>query len=211
MFDAGRFRILEIPKFFPEPSLTYSFFISWENNLKGKSEFLAYFITNVCFSFVNPGWLAELSSFFQDYCFGEDTAGSALIVDDISSAEMLEFLRCIFFCPTRKPLSIANIPLVLRVATRFEMKPVLARCEVFIANTVNTLDRNKLLQITTAVSQYDPNSSNLTVLIDRLASIREDELNPTQFSEMPGDVVADIYRHRMRTREKKRKEFGCVM
>ncbi|PAV90009.1 hypothetical protein WR25_12885 isoform A [Diploscapter pachys] len=161
--------------------------------------------------FVNPGWLAELSSFFQDYCFGEDTAGSALIVDDISSAEMLEFLRCIFFCPTRKPLSIANIPLVLRVATRFEMKPVLARCEVFIANTVNTLDRNKLLQITTAVSQYDPNSSNLTVLIDRLASIREDELNPTQFSEMPGDVVADIYRHRMRTREKKRKEFGCVM
>ena len=44
-------------------------------------------------------------------------------------------------------VSVANIPLVLRVATRFEMKPVLARCEVFISNAVNTLDRNKLLQV----------------------------------------------------------------
>ncbi|PAV67065.1 hypothetical protein WR25_18401 [Diploscapter pachys] len=97
--------------------------------------------------FVNPGWLAELSSFFQDYCFSAETAGNALIVDDIAPTEMLEFLRCIFFCPTRKPLTVANIALVLRVSRRFEMKPVLARCELFIANSANTLDRRKLLQV----------------------------------------------------------------
>ncbi|KHJ76563.1 hypothetical protein OESDEN_23817 [Oesophagostomum dentatum] len=54
--------------------------------------------------FVNAGWLAELSPFFADYCFGED-AHRSLIIDDIKPSDMLEFFRCIFFCPMRKPIS----------------------------------------------------------------------------------------------------------
>ena len=54
--------------------------------------------------------------------------------------------------------------------------------QVWLSNILNSEElpddlfwnkwRISCLQITTAVSQYDPNSSNLTVLIDRLASIR---------------------------------------
>ncbi|KAK6021169.1 hypothetical protein OSTOST_13169, partial [Ostertagia ostertagi] len=95
--------------------------------------------------YVNAGWLAELSSFFADYCFGEE-AHNSLIIDDIKPSEMLEFFRCIFFCPMRKPLTVANVSLILRVASRFEMKPVVARCEQFVARSANTLDRDRLFQ-----------------------------------------------------------------
>ncbi|KAK6010801.1 hypothetical protein OSTOST_24132 [Ostertagia ostertagi] len=57
--------------------------------------------------YVNAGWLAELSSFFADYCFGEE-AHNSLIIDDIKPSEMLEFFRCIFFCPMRKPLTVRD-------------------------------------------------------------------------------------------------------
>ncbi|VDM78184.1 unnamed protein product [Strongylus vulgaris] len=96
--------------------------------------------------FVNPGWLAELSPFFAEYCFGED-AHRSLIIDDIKPSDMLEFFRCIFFCPMRKPIAVSNVSLVLRVASRFEMKPVVARCEQFVARTANTLDRERLFQV----------------------------------------------------------------
>uniref|UniRef100_A0A183FE02 BTB domain-containing protein n=1 Tax=Heligmosomoides polygyrus TaxID=6339 RepID=A0A183FE02_HELPZ len=175
--------------------------------------------------------LAELSSFFAEYCFGEE-AHSSLIVDDIKPSEMLEFFRCIFFCPMRKPLSVVNVSLILRVASRFEMKPVVARCEQFVARSANTLDRERLFQVTCAVSHCDPNSSTMSVLVDKLASIKgvlllsriaprfllhkmkqiqEEDLSRMQFSQMPGDVVAEVYTQKFRERERKRQMWCCFM
>uniref|UniRef100_A0A0K0CWK8 BTB domain-containing protein n=1 Tax=Angiostrongylus cantonensis TaxID=6313 RepID=A0A0K0CWK8_ANGCA len=166
--------------------------------------------------FVNAGWLAELSPFFAEYCFGE-TARRSLIIDDIKPSDMLEFFRCIFFCPMRKPISVMNVSLILRVASRFDMKPVVARCEQFVARSANTLDRDHLFQVfylrqimvTCAVSHCDPNSSTMSVLVDKLASIKD--LSQLQFSQMPGDVVAEVYTQKFRERERKRQMWCCFM
>nr|CDJ97932.1 BTB:POZ domain containing protein [Haemonchus contortus] len=158
--------------------------------------------------YVNAGWLAELSSFFASYCFGED-AHNSLIIDDIKPSDMLEFFRCIFFCPMRKPITVSNVSLILRVASRFQMKPVVARCEQFVARSANTLDRDRLFQVTCAVSHCDPNSSTMSVLVDKLASIKEEDLSRMQFSQMPGDVVAEVYTQKFRERERKRQLWCC--
>ncbi|KAJ1374353.1 BTB/POZ domain [Parelaphostrongylus tenuis] len=122
---------------------------------------------------------------------------------------MLEFFRCIFFCPMRKPIAVSNVSLVLRVASRFDMKPVVARCEQFVARSANTLDRDNLFQVTCAVSHCDPNSSTMSVLVDKLASIKEEDLSQMQFSQMPGDVVAEVYTQKFRERERKRQLWCC--
>ncbi|KJH48719.1 hypothetical protein DICVIV_05175 [Dictyocaulus viviparus] len=160
--------------------------------------------------FVNAGWLAELSPFFAHYCFAEEVHRS-LIIDDIKPSDMLEFFRCIFFCPMRKPLSVMNVSLILRVASRFDMKPVVARCEQFVARSANTLDRDNLFQVTCAVSHCDPNSSTMSVLVDKLASIKEEDLSRMQFSQMPGDVVAEVYTQKFRERERKRQLWCCFV
>ncbi|PIO61068.1 hypothetical protein TELCIR_17419 [Teladorsagia circumcincta] len=125
---------------------------------------------------------------------------------------------------------VANVSLILRVASRFEMKPVVARCEQFVARSANTLDRDRLFQVTCAVSHCDPNSSTMSVLVDKLASIKEavykeikgciiadnlevaygeEDLSRMQFSQMPGDVVAEVYTQKFRERERKRQLWCC--
>ena len=46
--------------------------------------------------------------------------------------------------------TVANVSLILQVASRFEMKPVVARCGQSVARTANTLDRERLFQVTFA-------------------------------------------------------------
>ncbi|KAK6033308.1 hypothetical protein OSTOST_00481 [Ostertagia ostertagi] len=41
---------------------------------------------------------------FTDYCFIEELLHS-LIMDDIKPSGMLQFFRCIFFCPMRRPVT----------------------------------------------------------------------------------------------------------
>ncbi|KAK6045652.1 hypothetical protein COOONC_16844 [Cooperia oncophora] len=103
--------------------------------------------------YVNAGWLAELSSFFAHYCFGEE-AHNSLIIDDIKPCDMLEFFRCIFFCPMRKPLTDKLI--------RSKM------WKQFVARLRTLSDSD----VTCAVSHCDPNSSTMSVLVDKLASIK---------------------------------------
>uniref|UniRef100_A0A1I7X6K9 BTB domain-containing protein n=1 Tax=Heterorhabditis bacteriophora TaxID=37862 RepID=A0A1I7X6K9_HETBA len=157
--------------------------------------------------FVNAGWLGELSPFFAKYCFHEKN--NSLIIDDIKSSEMLEFFRCIFYCPMRKTLTVSNVSLVLRVASRFEMRPVVARCEQFVERTAPTLDRDRLFQVTCAVSNCDPNSSTISVLVDRLADIKDEDLSGMEFSKMPGHVVAEVYTQKFRKR--KRQKWCCLI
>ncbi|CAB3401467.1 unnamed protein product [Caenorhabditis bovis] len=166
--------------------------------------------------YVNAGWLAELSPYFAEIIFVRKPPQRKFIFDEATPTEVLEFLRCITFCPMRKPLSVKNVSLVLRFANRFDMKPVQARCEQFIALNANTIcrDKNKLFQVTCAMSQCDPNSSTMSVLVDKLAGIKAEDLSRLAFSEMPGDVVAEVFEQRMQKSKAKRRqaaEQGCCV
>ncbi|CAI2348645.1 unnamed protein product [Caenorhabditis sp. 36 PRJEB53466] len=156
--------------------------------------------------YVNPGWMAELSPYFAEQIFVRKTAAKRFVLEQATPTEVLEFLRCITFCPMRKPLTVKNVSLVLTFANRFEMRPVQARCEHFIASNATSLsrDKTKLFQVTCAMSQCDPNSSTMSVLVDKLAGIKDEDLSRLQFAEMPGDVVAEVYAQKIqRTKEKK--------
>ncbi|CAD6185834.1 unnamed protein product [Caenorhabditis auriculariae] len=162
--------------------------------------------------YVNAGWLAELSPYFAENAFCRKPPVKRLVLDDVTPEECLEFIRCIFFCPMRKPLSVHNVSLVLRLANRFEMRPVIARCEQYVGLHAEKLDRQKLFQVTCAMSQCDPNSSTMSVLVDRLAAIKDDDLSRLQFAEMPGDVVAEVYAQKIRSTKRQprtKKNEGC--
>ncbi|CAI4232099.1 unnamed protein product [Auanema sp. JU1783] len=160
--------------------------------------------------YVNAGWLAELSPFFADYCFGE-TAQQQLRINDYTYSEVLECMRCIFFCPMRKPLTVHNVPLVLRFATQYDMDPVIARCDRFITQNVATLDRKRLFQVTRTLSRCDHNVTSMSVLVNRLASIKEDSLVEMNFNEMPGQVVAEVYKEKIRRREHATNKWLCPL
>ncbi|GMT21045.1 hypothetical protein PFISCL1PPCAC_12342, partial [Pristionchus fissidentatus] len=160
--------------------------------------------------YVNPGWMAELSTFFQEACYG-GRENEPVVIEDVKYEEMLDFLRCITFCPQRKSITVQNVSHVMKLASKFDMRPVMARCEQYVARTAPTLDRHRLFQVTCAMSHCDPNSSTMSLLVDRLAGMKEDELNEMQFHQMPGDVVAEVYSHKMKRRTDRRKKFCCVM
>ena len=61
------------------------------------------------------------------------------------------------------------------------------------------------------MSQCDPNSTTMSVLVERLASIKEEELTDMNFGRMPGDIVAEIYREKMRRRKKAYKSVFCPL
>uniref|UniRef100_A0A1I7ULS6 BTB domain-containing protein n=1 Tax=Caenorhabditis tropicalis TaxID=1561998 RepID=A0A1I7ULS6_9PELO len=157
--------------------------------------------------YVNAGWLAELSPYFADELFVRKPNLKRYVIDQATPEEVLEFLRCITFCPMRKPLTVKNVSLVLTFANRFDMRPVQARCENFIALNATTLsrDKTKLFQVTCAMSQCDPNSSTMSVLVDKLAGIKDDELSRLHFAEMPGDVVAEVYAQKLQRHKDKKK------
>ncbi|CAJ0575388.1 unnamed protein product, partial [Mesorhabditis spiculigera] len=124
---------------------------------------------------------------------------------------MLEFMRCIFYCPYRKHLTTANVVSVLRIANRFEMRMVVARCEAFVENAAKNLDQNKLLQVAQAVKECDPNSTTMTILVDRLASLSDKDLSAMQFNDVSGDIVANVFTHRLNTKEKGKKRYCTLM
>ncbi|CAJ0570511.1 unnamed protein product, partial [Mesorhabditis spiculigera] len=146
------------------------------------------------------------------YCFGTEyrRGSQQLVVDDIPYADMLEFMRCIFYCPYRKHLTTANVVSVLRIANRFEMRMVVARCEAFVENAAKNLDQNKLLQVAQAVKECDPNSTTMTILVDRLASLSDKDLSAMQFNDVSGDIVANVFTHRLNTKEKGKKRY-CTL
>ncbi|GMS90861.1 hypothetical protein PENTCL1PPCAC_13036, partial [Pristionchus entomophagus] len=112
---------------------------------------------------------------------------------------------------TQSLKEVQNVSLVMKLASKFDMRPVMARCEQYVARTAPTLDRHRLFQVTCALSHCDPNSSTMSLLVDRLAGMKEDELNEMQFHQMPGDVVAEVYSHKIKRRTERRKRFCCIM
>jgi len=79
------------------------------------------------------------------------------------------------------------------MASRFGMEPVLKRCEEVIATQSNAFNPSRLFQLTQTLSQHQRNSLAMSVMMDKLARMDSHELSQMPFSDIPGDVVADLY------------------
>lgn len=161
--------------------------------------------------YVNPGWLAELSTFFATAFFGENANQEVVLSSEVSYEHFLELLRVVCYCPNRKPITVSNITTVLKMAHYFEMKPLIVKCEDVITRMANTLDRTKLFQIACAVAEHDRYSPTMTLLIDKLSKMKREELSTLRFSQIPGDVVADVFAAKMKRREMKRRKWCCFL
>uniref|UniRef100_A0A915Q705 BTB domain-containing protein n=1 Tax=Setaria digitata TaxID=48799 RepID=A0A915Q705_9BILA len=161
--------------------------------------------------YVNPGWLAEFSNFFATMFFGKSADEDLTLGDDVSYEHFIELLRVACYCPARKPITIANVTIVLKMACYFGMKPLIEKCEDVIARKASTLDRVKLFQIACAVAEHDRFSPTMTLLIDKLSTMKREELSKLHFSQVPGDVVADVFAAKMKRSEMKRKKWCCFL
>ncbi|VDK70044.1 unnamed protein product [Litomosoides sigmodontis] len=160
--------------------------------------------------YVNPGWLAEFSNFFATTFFGKSAGEDLTLGTEVSYEHFIELLRAVCYCPTRKPITISNVIVVLKMAHYFGMKPVVEKCEDVIVKQANTLDKAKLFQIACAVAEHDRYSPTMTLLIDKLSAMKQEELSKLRFSQVPGDVVADVFAAKMKRREMKRKKWCCL-
>lgn len=232
--------------------------------------------------------MAELSPYFADQIYVRKNAAKRYVIEQATPNEVLEFLRCITFCPMRKPLSgtrkwrsylqivffpsekrflgadireqIRNetssgemrtlhrlechfaepwqnqtfpgtklsksISEILTVMYCVDHVSFLTSCSVkghhttFLKFYFSVLSSSfHLFQVTCAMSQCDPNSSTMSVLVDKLAGIKvtilvqfppifpffqEEDLSRLQFADMPGDVVAEVFAQKIqRTKDKK--------
>uniref|UniRef100_A0A8R1XZL4 BTB domain-containing protein n=1 Tax=Onchocerca volvulus TaxID=6282 RepID=A0A8R1XZL4_ONCVO len=161
--------------------------------------------------YVNPGWLAEFSNFFVMVFFGKNAGQDLTLDDEVSYEHFIELLRVVCYCPTRKPITVSNVVVVLKMADYFGMKPVIEKCEEVIIKQASTLESIKLFQIACAVAEHDRYSPTMTLLIDKLSSMKREELSKLRFSQVPGDVVADVFAAKMKRREMKRKKWCCFL
>ncbi|KHN75577.1 Uncharacterized protein C08C3.4 [Toxocara canis] len=160
--------------------------------------------------YVNDGWLAELSPFFASAFFGEKTLKEVELASDVSYDDFLELLRVVFLCPRRKPITVSNVTVVLPLAHRFGMAVVVKRCEEVIAREVGTMSKAKLFEVATVVSQCDRHSYAMTALVDTLSSMSQRELTTAQFSQVPGDVVADVFAAKIKRNQMKKTKWCCL-
>lgn len=78
------------------------------------------------------------------------------------------------------------------------MEPVLKRCEDVISNQAGSFSPNRLFQLTRTMSQHQRNSLSMSVLVDKLARMDNNQLSTLPFDNIPGDVVADLYAVKLR-------------
>ncbi|KAM3722815.1 Cytokinesis defective protein [Dirofilaria immitis] len=161
--------------------------------------------------YVNPGWLAEFSNFFAVMFFDKNAGEDLTLGKEVSYEHFIELLRVVCYCPTLKPVTVSNVIVVLKMADYFGMKPVVEKCEDVITKQANKLDRVKLFQIACAVAEHDRYSPTMTLLIDKLSTMKREELSKLRFSQVPGDVVADVFAAKMKRREMERKKWCCLL
>ncbi|VDO11874.1 unnamed protein product, partial [Brugia timori] len=154
--------------------------------------------------YVNPGWLAEFSSFFAAMFFGKNvgeelTLGSEFksslcsydgayyrvhnaVLGDSGSFRHITLITFLLSLTLMSQL-LSNVIVVLKMAHYFGMKPVIEKCEDVIVRQANTLDRVKLFQIACAVAEHDRYSPTMTLLIDKLSAMKREELSKLRFSQ----------------------------
>ncbi|TKR76449.1 hypothetical protein L596_017584 [Steinernema carpocapsae] len=158
---------------------------------------------------VNPGYVCEFSKYFAEIVFGHNNLPAKCVaINGVKYEHFLELLRVLCYCPTRKPITEANIAVVIDMSCQFEVEPVMRRCEEFVARRIGQLDRQRLFQLTKTLSRCDRFNNTMTLLVDKMAQMPDHDLSTMQFSQIPGDVVADLYEVR-RKQNKGRKWLCC--
>ncbi|KAK0414790.1 hypothetical protein QR680_011617 [Steinernema hermaphroditum] len=157
---------------------------------------------------VNPGYICEFSKYFTEIIYEGGTQAKSVAINGVKFEQFLELLRVLCYCPTRKPITEANIAIIIDMACNFEVEPVMRRCEEFVARRIGQLDRQRLFQLTKTLSQCDRYNSTMTLLVDKMARMPDHDLSTMQFSQIPGDVVADLYEVRRLQQKRGTKRDG---
>ncbi|VDN06376.1 unnamed protein product [Thelazia callipaeda] len=162
------------------------------------SSFVSYSFLGHTF-YVNPGWLAELSSFFATMFFLNNAGEDIILSDEVKYENFLELLRVLCYCPTRKPITVTNVITVLKMAHYFGFKALVEECEKVITEKVINLDKIKLFQITCAMAEHDRYSPTTTLLIDKLSKMKQNELASLHFSKVMSHSYSEFdFSHQMR-------------
>jgi len=150
--------------------------------------------------YVNMGYLAEHSKFFAD-C--HEQRANPIFIDDFNYNEVLELMRVCFFCPHRKPINQQNINTVVTMASQYGMTQLMKRCEHVIATQSDLFTTNRLFELTKTLSKHQRNGLSMSVMMDRLSQMNNDQFESLPFSSIPGDVVADLYSLKLHQVEKR--------
>jgi len=150
--------------------------------------------------YVNLGYLAECSRFFAE-CY--EVKASPIFIDDFSHNEVLELMRVCFACPQRKPINHYNINTVVTMASQYEMSKLLKRCERVIATQSELFATHHLFELTRTLATHQRHGFSMSVMVDRLARMDNNQFEALPFKSIPGDVVADIYSMRLHEVEKR--------
>jgi len=150
--------------------------------------------------YVNLGYLAEYSKFFAD-C--HEQRANPIFIDDFNYNEVLELMRVCFFCPHRKPINHHNINTVVTMASQYGMTQLMKRCEHVIATQSELFTTHRLFELTKTLSKHQRNSLSMSVMMDRLSQMENDQFESLPFKSIPGDVVADLYSLKLHEAEKR--------
>uniref|UniRef100_A0A915EJR8 BTB domain-containing protein n=1 Tax=Ditylenchus dipsaci TaxID=166011 RepID=A0A915EJR8_9BILA len=107
------------------------------------------------------------------------------------------------FCPQRKRVTSENIDILVKLAHDFDMEHLLKRCEEVIEGKVDSFSTNRIVELTQTLSKHNRYSPSMSVLMDKLARLEDDQLNALPFDHLPGNVVADLYAVKLRQSVKK--------
>jgi len=150
--------------------------------------------------YVNMGYLAEYSKFFAD-CY--EQRANPIFIDDFNYSDVLELMRVCFFCPHRKPINHHNINTVVTMASQYSMTQLMKRCEHVIATQSELFTTHRLFELTKTLSKHQRNSLSMSVMMDRLSTMDNDQFESLPFKSIPGDVVADLYSLKLHEAEKR--------
>jgi len=89
------------------------------------------------------------------------------------------------------------------MAYEFDVRYLMTACDAYIRQSIATLDRVHLLELIRTLAHIDKHSSLMRLLTERLGALHRRELVELSFDRVPGDVVANIFEHKLQLRHEK--------
>uniref|UniRef100_A0A915CZF4 BTB domain-containing protein n=1 Tax=Ditylenchus dipsaci TaxID=166011 RepID=A0A915CZF4_9BILA len=89
-------------------------------------------------------FVLEYSTFFAN-SFEQDE--ERIYIDDHTYEEMIELMRCLFFCPQRKRVTSENIDVLVKLAHDFDIERLQKRCDEVIKGKVDSFSTNRIIDL----------------------------------------------------------------
>lgn len=126
--------------------------------------------------------------------------------------ELIEFLRCLFFCPTRRKVDSSNIFAMLKLSDEYDVDDLKNRCKRFLEQEVKKMKAgNKdVLTYTIHFARYEL-TDLLKICIPYAATLPVDVINEHRL-ELPSATVAAIFEAKARRLqlETKKHSTQCI-